>query len=109
MFPAQKRCTSGTIFGPVEVGYRAPSTRGRGDGDTSPAVSLVEASESFAFSWVSHMDYMKAGRLDGVSDYLRAVIGQFREFESPRVRSRVNSWGLVLVQELSCGKREGAS
>ena len=55
------------------------------------------------------MDYMKAGRLDGVSDYLRAVIGQFREFESPRVRSRVNSWGLVLVQELSCGKREGAS
>ena len=36
-------------------------------------------------------------------------IGQFREFESPRVHSRINAWGLVLVQKFSCGKREGVS
>ena len=27
-------------------------------------------------------------------------IGQFREFESPRVHTRINSWGLFLVYKL---------
>ena len=33
-------------------------------------------------------------------------IGQFREFESPRVLTRINSWGLFLVHKLTCGKRD---
>ena len=32
--------------------------------------------------------------------------GQFREFESPRVHTRINSWGLFLAHKLTCGKRE---
>ena len=36
-------------------------------------------------------------------------IGQFREFESPRVHTRINSWGLFLVHKLACGKRESVS
>ena len=36
-------------------------------------------------------------------------IGQFREFESPRVHTRTNSWGLFLVDKLTCGKRESVS
>ena len=36
-------------------------------------------------------------------------IGQFREFESPRVHTRINSWGLFLVHKLTCGKRESVS
>ena len=31
-------------------------------------------------------------------------IGQFREFESPRVRTRINSWGLCLVHKITRGK-----
>ena len=31
---------------------------------------------------------------------------QFREFESPRVQTRINSWGLFLAHNLTCGKRE---
>ena len=40
---------------------------------------------------------------------LEPGIGQFREFESPRVHSRINSCGLFLVHELTCGKRESVS
>ena len=40
---------------------------------------------------------------------LEPGVGQFREFESPRVHTRINSWGLFLVHELTCGKREGVS
>ena len=40
---------------------------------------------------------------------LEPGIGQFRELESPRVHSRVNSWGLFLVHKLTCGKRESVS
>ena len=36
-------------------------------------------------------------------------VGQFREFESPRVHTRINSWGLFLVHKLACGKRESVS
>ena len=36
-------------------------------------------------------------------------IGQFREFESPRVHTRKNSWRLFLVHNLTCGKRESVS
>ena len=36
-------------------------------------------------------------------------IGQFREFEPPRVHTRINSWGLFFVPKLSCGKRENVS
>ena len=36
-------------------------------------------------------------------------IGQFREFESPRVHTRINSWGLFLVHKLTCGKRDSVS
>ena len=36
-------------------------------------------------------------------------IGQFREFESPRVHTRINSWGLFLVHNFSRGKRESVS
>ena len=35
--------------------------------------------------------------------------GQFREFESPRVQARINSWGLFLVHKLTCGKRESVN
>ena len=37
---------------------------------------------------------------------LEPGIGQFREFESPRVHTCINSWGLFLVHKLTCGKRE---
>ena len=37
---------------------------------------------------------------------LEPGIGQFREFESPRVCTRIKSWGLFLVHKLTCGKRE---
>ena len=40
---------------------------------------------------------------------LEPGIGQFREFESPRVYTRINSWGLFLMHKLTCGKRESAS
>ena len=35
--------------------------------------------------------------------------GQFREFESARVHTRINSWGLFLVHKLTCGKRDSVS
>ena len=35
--------------------------------------------------------------------------GQLREFESPRVHTCVNSWGLFLVHKLTRGKRENVS
>ena len=35
--------------------------------------------------------------------------GQFREFESPRDHTRINSWGLFLAHKLTCGKRESVS
>ena len=35
---------------------------------------------------------------------LEPGIGQFREFEPPRVHTRMNSWGLFLVHNLTCGK-----
>ena len=38
-----------------------------------------------------------AGRPGGVSDHPRAwYISQFREFEPPRVHTRVNSWDFLL-------------
>ena len=40
---------------------------------------------------------------------LEPGIGQFCEFESPRVHTRINSWGLFLVHKLTCGNRESAS
>ena len=40
---------------------------------------------------------------------LEPGIGQFREFESPRVHTRINAWGLFLVHKLTCGKRESVS
>ena len=39
---------------------------------------------------------------------LEPGIGQFREFESPRGHTRINSWG-YLVHKLTCGKRESVS
>ena len=48
-----------------------------------------------------------------LSGYPRArepgIIDQFREFESPRVHTRIDSWGLFLAHELTCGKRESVS
>ena len=40
---------------------------------------------------------------------LEPGIGQFREFESPRVHTRINSWGLFPAHKLTCGKRESVS
>ena len=40
---------------------------------------------------------------------LEPGIGQFREFESPRVHTRISSWGLFLVHKLTRGKRESVS
>ena len=40
---------------------------------------------------------------------LEPGIGQFREFESPRVHTRINSWVLFFVHKLTCGKRESVS
>ena len=40
---------------------------------------------------------------------LEPEIGQFHEFESRRVHTRMNSWGLFLVHKLTCGKRESVS
>ena len=40
---------------------------------------------------------------------LELGIGQFREFECPRVHTRINSWRLFLVHKLTCGKRESVS
>ena len=39
---------------------------------------------------------------------LEPSIGQFREFESPRLHT-LNSSGLFLVHKLTCGKRESVS
>ena len=42
--------------------------------------------------------------------FLEPGIGQFREFESsPRDHTRMNSWGLFLVNKLICGKRDSVS
>ena len=40
---------------------------------------------------------------------LEAGIGQFRESKSPRVHTRINSWGLFLAHKSTCGKRESVS
>ena len=40
---------------------------------------------------------------------LEPGIGQFRESEPRRVHTRINSLGLFLVHNLSCGKRESVS
>ena len=40
---------------------------------------------------------------------LEPGIGQFREFESTRVHTRINSRGLFLVHKRTCGKRESVS
>ena len=40
---------------------------------------------------------------------LEPGIGQFCEFESPRVRTRISSWGLFLGDKSTCGKRESVS
>ena len=40
---------------------------------------------------------------------LEPGIGQFREFEFPRVHTYINSWGRFLVHKLACGKRESVS
>ena len=40
---------------------------------------------------------------------LEPGIGQSREFESPRVNTRINSWRLFLAHNLTCGKRESVS
>ena len=40
---------------------------------------------------------------------LEPGIGQFREFESPRVHTRKKSRGLFLAHKLTCGKRESVS
>ena len=37
---------------------------------------------------------------------LEPGVGQFREFKPRRVNTRMNSLGLLLVQILTCGKRE---
>ena len=39
---------------------------------------------------------------------LEPSIGQFREFESPRAHTRMNSWGFFIVHK-TCGKRESMS
>ena len=40
---------------------------------------------------------------------LEPGIVQLREFESPRVHTRINSWGLSLVYKSTCGKRQSVS
>ena len=40
---------------------------------------------------------------------LEPGIGQFREFEPRRVRTRIKSLELFLVHKLTCGKRESVS
>ena len=40
---------------------------------------------------------------------LEPGVGQFREFESPRVHTRINSWRPFLVHKMTCGKRESVS
>ena len=40
---------------------------------------------------------------------LEPGIDQFREFESTPVHTRIYSWGLFLVQKLTCGERESVS
>ena len=39
---------------------------------------------------------------------LETSIGQFREFESPRVCTRIISWRHFLVHNLTCGERESS-
>ena len=40
---------------------------------------------------------------------LEPGIGQFREFESLGVPTRINLWGLFLAHKLTCGKRESVN
>ena len=47
--------------------------------------------------------------ITGVCYLVSVTVGQFREFESPRVHTRNNSWRLFLVHKLTCGKRESMS
>ena len=56
--------------------------------------------------WVMHC---KASRPVAYRVILELGIGQFREFESHRVHTRINSGRLFLVHELTCGKRESVS
>ena len=57
----------------------------------------------------SRLSYTAAPRLVAPVAYLVILehgIGQFREFESPRVHTRMNFWRLFRVQKLTGGKRE---
>ena len=40
---------------------------------------------------------------------LESGVGQFREFETPRVHTRINSWGLFVAHKLTCGIRGSVS
>ena len=40
---------------------------------------------------------------------LGGLNSQFRDFESPRAHTRINSLGLFLAHKLTCGKRERVS
>ena len=105
------------------------STGGRGEEGKCSALLFSDrfaskhTATSFSSAEYEVMQYYHTGRLNpsshpgiytarpgGVSGYPRAPgIGQFREFESPRVHTRINSWELFLVHKLTCGKRESVS
>ena len=55
--------------------------------------------------------HTRTGRPGGVSGVLELGIGQFREFEPRRVHTSqsINSLGHLLVNKLTCGKRESVS
>ena len=51
-----------------------------------------------------------AGRPGGVSGYPRTPgVGEFRDFKPRQGHTRINSFGLFLVHELTCVKRESVS
>ena len=74
----------------------------------SPAAAAVAVSVLFLLAYASGIGTKPVAPV-AYQVILEPGRGQFREFESPRVHTRINSWGLFFAHKLTCGKRESVS
>ena len=70
---------------------------------------LILDTDTITAAVVLIVRYWDRCSIDTAITILEPGIGQFREFEPPRVHTRINSWGFFLVHKLTCGKRESVS
>ena len=72
-------------------------------------MKLIGRSGKKVCVWDSLCDNTKPVAPVAYQVILEPGIGQFRKFVSPRVHTRINSWGLFFAHKLTCGKRESLS